>query len=349
MSGDFPRDFERPVMHLNQKITQPLIFASLIVFSWVVCSPVAAQGNLKGENQKSQNSRGKQNRKKKKPPAEFKWVNPLTKNDKEVGSLVKHDTFKSPSLQVDVGYCIYLPPQYDSDNFKGKRFPVVYYLHGGRPGSERKSIRLVSEIDKHMATKKVSPMIYVFVNGGPVSHYNMPNDPQAQGADIFIKELIPHIDATYRTIAERKGRGLEGFSQGGRGTARLMFRYPELFCSAAPGGGGHATEKKISENNGAESDKLKFSAGDNTWDLARGYAASRDGKTAKRRLRILVYVGSEGFNYENNLQWMEHLTSLKIEHQKLIVPRAKHSAMEIYQKQGLDIMKFHAANFRVDE
>ena len=110
----------------------------------------------------------------------------------------------------------------------------VYYLHGGRPGNELKSIKLVAEVDRAMSAQKVAPMIYVFVNGGPVSHYNMPDDPSAQGADVFINELIPHIDSTYRTIADRGGRGIEGFSQGGRGTARLMFRHPELFCSASP-------------------------------------------------------------------------------------------------------------------
>ena len=31
---------------------------------------------------------------------------------------------------------------------------------------------------------------------------------------MFVKELIPHIDSTYRTIAKRSGRGIEGFSQG---------------------------------------------------------------------------------------------------------------------------------------
>ena len=37
---------------------------------------------------------------------------------------------------------------------------------------------------------------------------------QGMGCDVFINELIPHIDSTYRTIAERSGRGIEGFSQG---------------------------------------------------------------------------------------------------------------------------------------
>ena len=127
-----------------------------------------------------------------------------------------------------------------------KRFPVVYYLHGGRPGSEIKSVKLVPWIHEAMKAGKVAPALYVFVNGGPVSHYNMGKKGQ-MGEDVFIKELIPHVDATYRTIPGREGRGLEGFSQGGRGTARIMFRHPHLFVSAAPGGGGHATERRISE------------------------------------------------------------------------------------------------------
>ena len=109
-----------------------------------------------------------------------------------------------------------------------------------------------------------------------------------RGEDVFIKELIPHVDKTERTIANRSGRALEGFSQGGRGTTRIMFKHPELFCSAAPGGAGHATEKKISENDGRENENLKFSTGDNTWDLARAYAAD-----PQPPIKILVHVGTE--------------------------------------------------------
>ena len=66
----------------------------------------------------------------------------------------------------------------------------------------------------------------------------------------------PDIGQDGFTIASRKGRGIEGFSQGGRGTTRIMFRHPELFCSAAPGGGGFATEKKISEKSGCVLEKI---------------------------------------------------------------------------------------------
>ncbi|MFP6574580.1 MAG: alpha/beta hydrolase-fold protein [Pirellulaceae bacterium] len=269
------------------------------------------------------------------PP--FKWVNKLPKG--EFPGL-QHETFTSPSMKIPVGYCIYLPPQYHDAKQSSRRFPVVYYLHGGRPGSEVKSIRLAPFIDQAIRQGEVPPMIYVFVNGGEVSHYNYPQK-KSLGEDVFVKELIPHVDATYRTIARRTGRGLEGFSQGGRGTTRIMFKHPHLFGSAAPGGAGHATEKRISENDGRESEALKFAAGYNTYDLARKYAAN-----PKPPLKILIHVGTKGFNYQNNLAYMKFLDELKVPYQKLIVPEAPHSAMVIYQQQGLRIMKFHAENFR---
>ena len=102
------------------------------------------------------------------PVSEFKWINP----PKGKFPNLHHKTFKSPSMGIEVGYNIFLPPEYENDS--SKRFPVIYYLHGGRPGSESKSIKLTSFILKAMESGKVPGMIYVFVNGGKVSHYNMP-------------------------------------------------------------------------------------------------------------------------------------------------------------------------------
>jgi len=271
---------------------------------------------------------------KKAKPKPFHWVNEL----KSTLTGVQHATFESPSMQVDVGYCIYLPPHYDASV---KRYPVVYYLHGGRPGSETKSVHLAKSIHHHIASGKVPAMIYVFVNGGPVSHYNMPERKNAMGEDVFVKELIPQVDTTYRTIADRKGRAIEGFSQGGRGTTRIMFKHPQLFCSAAPGGAGHSTEKRISEENGKENEKLIFAPGYNTWDLARKYATNPE-----PRLRILIHVGTKGFNYRNNLEYMSFLESLQIPFERLIVADVPHSAKLIYERQGLALMQFHAESFR---
>ncbi len=271
------------------------------------------------------------------PGSGFRWVNPLPEGK---FPHLRHATFDSKLVEQKVGYCIYLPPSYGKPEHAQRRYPVVYYLHGGRPGSEIKSAGLSEHIHRAMNSGELPHAIYVFVNGGQVSHYNYP-EKNSPGEDVFVQELIPHIDVTYRTIAAREGRGLEGFSQGGRGTARIYFRHPELFGSVAAGGGGFATEKRIAEEEGRESDTLKFASGYNAYDLAKRYAAQRPKSDAK----ILIFVGDQDFNYEGNLAYMEYLASQRIPFEKLIVPGVPHSAAKVYEQQGQKIMRFHADNF----
>lgn len=331
VKGHFERSF---VMHVCAASLVVLLFqASSAKGTLPTPEGVAAEGQQVGQKAKQT---GKKARKKAAP---FRWVN----RPKTLPQGVSHAVFRSPSMGLDVGYCIYLPPEYREPTASEKRFPVVYYLHGGRPGSELKSVKLATEIHRQIASSAVPDMIYVFVNGGPVSHYNMVDRTHAMGADVFIKELIPHIDRTYRTIADRSGRGIEGFSQGGRGTTRLAFRYPELFCSAAPGGAGQATEKRISEEGGRESESLVFSEGDNTYDLARQYA-----KSMTPALALQIHVGTAGFNFENNLAYMEFLTELEIPFTKVVVDGVPHSAAKIYEKAAIRIMKHHATAFNLE-
>ena len=268
--------------------------------------------------------------------AKFKWVNELPEG-KYAG--VEHGTYHSQAMNLEVGYCIYLPPQYHQQKEKEKRFPVVYQLHGGTPGGETKNVSLAAGFDEAMKAGKVPPMIVVFVNGGVVSHYDYPKY-KSLGETTFIKELIPHIDAKYRTIAQRQGRALQGFSQGGRGTGRLMFKYPELFCSAAPLGGGHQHEKRISENQGDEG-AFQFEVGHNTYDLARRYAEKK-----QPPLRIMIMVGDKDMNYEANLDWMKHLKSLDIPFEHEILPNVAHNSTLVFQQRGEKIMNFHAESFR---
>jgi len=253
---------------------------------------------------------------------------------------LSHRGFYSEANKDLVGYCVYLPPGYDDPKNEERRYPVVYMLHGGRPGSELKLVPMLEFIHPRMEAGDVPPMIYVFANGGAMSHYDYPR-LESFGETSFFKELIPQIDANYRTIKKREGRGVEGASQGGRGTARYMFKHPEMFVSAVPMFGGHQYEKTASENNGAESANVVFEPGNNTWDLAKVYAEAEN-----EPLNILVVVGDKDQNYEANLEWMEHLKSLEIPFEKRIVADAPHSSKVVYEKAGLEVMNFHADNFR---
>ena len=102
--------------------------------------------------------------------APFRWVNKLPES-RTPG--LTHGTFFSRANDAEVGYYIHLPSGYGTAENGQKRYPVVYYLHGGRPGGEHKSVGLVSFIDSAMKAGRVPPMIYVFVNGGEMSHYDL--------------------------------------------------------------------------------------------------------------------------------------------------------------------------------
>ncbi|MEM9283988.1 MAG: alpha/beta hydrolase-fold protein [Verrucomicrobiota bacterium] len=280
-----------------------------------------------------------QKSKKEKPtPPPFSWSNPPTQwqlENNRIPKGVSHHTFKSTSMDEEVGYFIYLPEAYETET--DRDFPVVFHLHGGRPGSEAKSHKLATFVDKAISSGDIQPTLYVFPNGGPMSWYNYPQIPNGFGEDVLVKELIPHIKATYRT----RELAIEGFSQGGRGTTRIMFRHPDLFVSAAPGGSGYEPEKRISDNNGAESEKVVFAPRYNAWDLAEDYAMRED----RSGLPILLWVGTAGFNYEYNLKFSDHLKSLEIPHEMLIADDVDHSAMRYYEKEGTGLMQFHQRYF----
>jgi enterochelin esterase-like enzyme len=277
-----------------------------------------------------------------KAEAVFSWNNPPQKwTLKGLPSNLRHATFKSQSMGMEVGYYVYLPKGYDLAKNAERKYPVVYHLHGGRPGSEKKSISLSAFIDQAMTNGRIQPTIYVFPNGGPMSWYNYPQKENGMGEDIFVKELIPHVDATYRTHGTRTQRGLQGFSQGGRGTTRIMFKYPGHFGSTAPGGSGYEPEERIRDNDGEESSNVRFAKGYDAWTLAKKYSTRKNAPL----LKPMIWVGTKGFNYEYNLKFMKYLDKLGVPYEKLIVADAPHSAKIIYEKKGLELMQFHDRNF----
>lgn len=149
--------------------------------------------------------------------------------DLPVPDYYQHKTFYSKAAKQEVGYCIYLPPDYATSP-PGKRYPVIYNLHGNG-GNEWNRGQECTVLHEGILTGKWPSMIMVFPNGGKSTFYKDSYDGKLPIETLFIRELIPHIDKTYRTIAKREGRCIEGFSMGGRGSTRLAMKYPEMFCS----------------------------------------------------------------------------------------------------------------------
>lgn len=246
---------------------------------------------------------------------------------------VTHHRFRSPSMKIDVGYSVYLPADYTKAPHA--RFPVVYWLHGGGGNELTGAPAIVPAVDRAIRAGELSPMIIVFVNGGPAWHYDDPAAGQL-GETAFIDELIPLVDHTYRTIADRRHRAIEGMSMGGRGTTRGIFKHPELFCSAAPLAAGFGNEQK-GVDAGQHLDN-------NVFYLAKKYAAA-----PVPPVRVLLVIGTKDFNYAPTLDYMKLLNELKLPFDKIVLEGVSHSNPEYYAQLKTKTFQFHAESFRLAE
>src|SRR5207248_9890419 len=56
---------------------------------------------------------------------------------------------------------------------------------------------------------------------------------QARYEDYIARDLVRHVDSTYRTLADRRHRGIAGLSMGGYGAATSALAHPAVFSAAA--------------------------------------------------------------------------------------------------------------------
>ena len=140
---------------------------------------------------------------------------------------------------------VYLPPDYDAS---GARYPVLYLQHGGGE-DETGWIRQGKAnfiLDNLIAAGSTKPMIIVMANGyASRAGYIVPDlTGRPFGSPEFIKVmqermgafeddmtqvLIPFIDRTFRTLADRDHRAMAGLSMGGMQTFQVTFDHLDLF------------------------------------------------------------------------------------------------------------------------
>src|SRR5665213_3561682 len=136
---------------------------------------------------------------------------------------------------------VWLPPEYDAKELAERRFPVLFDLVGfmgsgpshtnwkgfGENVPER-AARLVHQ-------KKMEPVIVVFPDCFTSLGGNQYINSSAIGnyADYLTREIIPFVDAEFRTLASREHRGCFGKSSGGYGAIIHAMRYPEYWGAIA--------------------------------------------------------------------------------------------------------------------
>lgn len=137
---------------------------------------------------------------------------------------VRNATFAAASLGRDVGYAVDLPASYDSGD---RRYPVLYALHGLFEGSAFWERRGLAPLLRDLQAKGEFPEVLVVTVDGGNSFFV--NSPLGRYEDLVTKDLIAHVESTYRVRPGRAGRALLGISMGGYAALRIGLAQPGLF------------------------------------------------------------------------------------------------------------------------
>jgi len=133
----------------------------------------------------------------------------------------------SPALERETTLRVLVPADFDP---AGTPLPVLWLLHGGF-GSY---LDWTAEQGQAEALTAGLPLIVVMPDGGPGGWYSdwrtvQTNQGYQRWETYHVRELVPFIEATYRTRTDRAGHGIAGLSMGGFGAFHHAARHPDLY------------------------------------------------------------------------------------------------------------------------
>lgn len=173
---------------------------------------------------------------------------------------------------------VYTPAEYAQN--PEKRYPVLYLQHGGGESEHgwAQQGRTSIILDNLIAEGKALPFIVVMDNGTWTSFkradgsaltmgrpqpgqrgFNLPEDWTEGFRNTLIQDIIPMIDARFRTIADKDHRALAGLSMGGMETKEIGLKRSDVFGSLGIFSGGAISAEEAAAAAGfKENNKLTF-------------------------------------------------------------------------------------------
>jgi endo-1,4-beta-xylanase len=271
-----------------------------------------------------------------KPPSR-PWLDPK----KTTIEKTTHHTYAASTLNGNqTDYLLYLPPGYDEPANADRRYPVIYWLHGYSCEPQH-GAPFVDALDAAIRAGHAPPAIAVLPNGLYDSWYVDSANGAQPVESVIIKDLIPHVDKTYRTIRDRRARALEGFSMGGWGALHLAFKYPELFCAVTSVSAPFHRAERFWQLQGIFGDAANYYAEDPVTRARRDPAAIR----GNIRIRLLCGDKDEQGHLGYNLSFDKRLTEWQISHQTTILKAVGHNDSDIYDQLGPSAFDFYKTAF----
>ncbi len=138
---------------------------------------------------------------------------------------IRNVNYYSPTTRTWRRAFVYTPPGYDED--ATKRYPVLYLQHGGGEDETGWPVQGKADfiLDNLIAEGKAKPMIVVMDRGYAVNPMRRPVEAKPGDframmennafPEVLVKDIIPMIDKTFRTITDREHRAMAGLSMGG--------------------------------------------------------------------------------------------------------------------------------------
>ena len=140
-------------------------------------------------------------------------------------------TLRTKALRDPTHVRVLLPAGYRSG--ARRRYPVLYLLHGAGADyrawtryGERGGHHRPGEADRRDARRRQR-------TAGTRTGTSAGRPAQPRWETYHVGELVPWVDATYRTVAARRGRAVAGLSMGGFGALSYAARHPRTFAAAA--------------------------------------------------------------------------------------------------------------------
>jgi S-formylglutathione hydrolase FrmB len=133
---------------------------------------------------------------------------------------------------VDRDALVFLPPGYSKD--KARRYPVVYALHGYSIGAEQWSHEIhVPQTIEGAFAQGAKEMIVVLPDSKTLHNGSMYSSSATTGdfENYIARDVVAYMDTHYRTLPDRRSRGLVGHSMGGYGATRIGLKHADVFGS----------------------------------------------------------------------------------------------------------------------
>lgn len=145
---------------------------------------------------------------------------------------VQQILFSSRSTNTSRRAFVYTPPEYDKD--QAKRYPVLYLQHGWGEDetawSNQGHANLI--MDNLIAEGKIKPFLIVMTYGmtNEIKFGGLRNFDIKPFQTVLVDELIPYVDANFRTLSDQPHRAMAGLSMGGMETKMITMSNLDKFA-----------------------------------------------------------------------------------------------------------------------